>query len=317
MKVQNTTIFMGDDTLRARHGKGVEKSEGKNIFAGNLNPAIDPIAQKRQDARQQAMKIVGDAWASDQKVDDDLALRRENIRNLQSEIGKANDELKKIEDQRVQLRDHYGVTEDSKEEQDLKLLAKEMDAKKPGSGVSLTKEEREQIAQIKKDGLSEYQSRFLEMKENGKIYEDQIEEASAQIRMESAIITGTKLEMLKHQGMTKAQKAADDVMEAASDQIVGMLMEEAKDHIDEEMEEQKELAEERAEKKEELEERTQKNDEEDAREKALRDQIGDSTKLMTESEDVMDDVQRELKKIVDKMKLLEEDIKGAAVDTMS
>lgn len=288
MKVQNTTIFMGDDTLRARHGKGVEKSEGKNIFAGNLNPAIDPIAQKRQDARQQAMKIVGDAWASDQKVDDDLALRRENIRNLQSEIGKANDELKKIEDQRVQLRDHYGVTEDSKEEQDLKLLAKEMDAKKPGSGVSLTKEEREQIA-----------------------------EASAQIRMESAIITGTKLEMLKHQGMTKAQKAADDVMEAASDQIVGMLMEEAKDHIDEEMEEQKELAEERAEKKEELEERTQKNDEEDAREKALRDQIGDSTKLMTESEDVMDDVQRELKKIVDKMKLLEEDIKGAAVDTMS
>ena len=36
---------------------------------------------------------------------------------------------------------------------------------------------------------------------------------------------------------------------------------------------------------------------------------------MTKSDELLDDVQKEVKKILDEMKLLEEDLKGAAVDT--
>lgn len=319
MKVQNTTIFMGDDTLRARHGyedTGKEQDK-KNIFAGGLNKAIDPILQKKQEAQKKAMKIVSDAWAGEREIDDDLALRREKIKQYREDIGKAKDELKEIENRRAQLRDSYGVAEDSQEEQDLKLLEKEIDSKKPEMDVHLTKEEYKRLAQIKAEGLSEYQQRSLELKSGGEFYELEVNEATEKIKEENAVIRSTELERLKSQTMQKAEKSADEIMEAASDQIIGMLIEEAKDHIDEEMEEKKEEAEKAEEKKEEEEERIEERDEKKAEEEQFREQIKTSTEMMIVSEDVMDDVQREIKKIMDEMKLLEEDIKGAAVDTVS
>ena len=288
MKVENTTVFLGDNTRRERNSSVVEeKSSGQNIFAGNLKKQFDPIAGKKQEARKQAMKIVGDAWEGERKIDDDLASRSAKIVKYRETLRKAGDELKEIESRRSELRENYGVEADSEEEENLKLLEKELAAKKIGSGIHLTKEEEEQLAEIKKTGLTEYQKRSLELKENGSQYEQEIEEDEKQIQTENAVIRGTRLERLKSQTMIKAQKSAEDVLEAASEQIVGMLIDEAKDHMDEKMAEEKEAAEEKAEKEEAEEERIEKQNEK----------------------------KKEIKKIVDEMKLLEEDIKGAAVDT--
>lgn len=288
MKVENTTVFLGDNTRRERKSSVVEeKSSGQNIFAGNLKKQFDPIAGKKQEARKQAMKIVGDAWEGERKIDDDLASRSAKIVKYRETLRKAGDELKEIESRRSELRENYGVEADSEEEENLKLLEKELAAKKIGSGIHLTKEEEEQLAEIKKTELTEYQKRSLELKENGSQYEQEIEEAEKQIQTENAVIRGTRLERLKSQTMIKAQKSAEDVLEAASEQIVGMLIDEAKDHMDEKMAEEKEAAEEKAEKEEAEEERIEKQNEK----------------------------KKEIKKIVDEMKLLEEDIKGAAVDT--
>jgi len=319
MKVQNTTIFMGDETLRARHGyeDAGEKQDKKNIFAGGLNKAVDPILQKKREAQQKAMKIVGDAWAGERKIDDDLDARRAKIEQCRDRIGKAKDELKEIENSRIQLRERYEVEADSKEEQDLKLLEKEMDSQKPGSDIHLTEEEYKQLEEIKAAGLSEYQQRSLDLKKGGEFYEDELTQATEEMLMENSVIRATELERLKSQSIMKAEKAADEIMEAASDQIIGMLIDESKDHIDEEMEEKKEAAEEAEEKKEEEEEKIEKREEKKDEEEQFREQIKASTELMVSSEDVMDDVQREIKKIMDEMKLLEEDMKGAAVDTVS
>lgn len=288
MKVENTTVFLGNNTRRERNSSVVEeKSSGQNIFAGNLKKQFDPIAGKKQEARKKAMKIVGDAWEGERKIDDDLASRSAKIVKYRETLRKAGDELKEIESRRSELRENYGVEADSEEEENLKLLEKELAAKKIGSGIHLTKEEEEQLAEIKKTGLTEYQKRSLELKENGSQYEQEIEEAEKQIQTENAVIRGTRLERLKSQTMIKAQKSAEDVLEAASEQIVGMLIDEAKDHMDEKMAEEKEAAEEKAEKEEAEEERIEKQNEK----------------------------KKEIKKIVDEMKLLEEDIKGAAVDT--
>ena len=80
MKV-NQTIFMGDDSLRARHGhENPKEDQGrKTIFAGGLKKVLDPIQEKREQAQKQAMKIVGDTWGNDQKLDDDLDNRREKV----------------------------------------------------------------------------------------------------------------------------------------------------------------------------------------------------------------------------------------------
>lgn len=316
MKVDNTSVFLGDNTRRERNSIAAEeKSSGRNIFAGNLNKQFDPIAEKKQEARKQAMKIVGDAWAGERKIDDDLANRSAKIEKYRETLRKAGDELKEIENRRAQLRDSYRVEEDSEEEENLKLLEKELAAKKIDSGIHLTKEEEKQLAEIKEAGLTEYQKRSLELKENGAPYEQEIAEARKQIQIENAVIRGTKLERLKSQTMIKAQESAKDVLEAASEQIVGMLIDEAKDHVDEKMAEEKKAAEEKAEKKEAEEERIQKQKDKKKEKEELMEDVAKTTEFVVEADQVLDEVQKEIKKIVDEMKLLEEDIKGAAVDT--
>lgn len=308
MKVQNTSIYMGNDGKFVVNGlkkdgemqndlSQTDKSKQKgSVFGGNLNNITDSIAEKKQKAREQAMKIVGDAWAGEQKIDADMEARRARIKELQSEIGTCNQEIQWFEEERARLQEVYGVAEDSKEQRDLELLAKEVDAKTPGKQVSLSKEEREQIEAIKAKGLTEYQSRSLELKELARGYEEQKYKLSKEIETENAIISATRIERLKSNPMEDARKQADKVMEEAGKEIVGMVLEEGLDHVDEKLEEQIEEAKERAEKKEEQEE------------------IPESAAALIDVEAKQAEVQKELKEVMDKVKLLAEDIKGMKVD---
>lgn len=317
MKVQNTTIFMGDSTRSERHsGVAPEDRNGqKSLFAGNLKNQFDPVAKRQQEAKKQVMKIIGDARKSDGKLEDDLAERRANIKSYQETIKNANDELKAIDENRKAIKDSYGIKDDSQEEMDLKLLEKERLSKKPDAKVTLTKEDREQLERIYAQGLTEYQQHSMMLLNNGSPYEKEIEDAKKGIKEENYAISATKEAMLKSQTMLKAQNAADEVMEAAREDIIGMLIDETKDHIDEELEEKKEAAQEKAEKEEEEKEKIEKQKEEKEEKEAFSEQVAASTELMVEAENGMSDVQREIKKIMDEMKLLEEDLKGAAVDT--
>lgn len=167
MKVNNISIFMGDDTLCARHGKQPNNkgiSERKSIDASNLHAKLD-YSRKKGRGKKKAMKIVGDAFANERKIDDDLRARNERIKSLQNEKGEAEKIIKEIEDGRAALRDEYNIDENSQEEKDLKFLEKEIRAKMSGSDIQLSKDDIEAINQIKKAGLSEYQQRSLEMLE--------------------------------------------------------------------------------------------------------------------------------------------------------
>ncbi|MDY2699585.1 MAG: hypothetical protein SOV61_08545 [Lachnospiraceae bacterium] len=323
MKVQNqnTTIFFGDNTRRERQNNVKEQENARsNIFAGNLNRKLDPIARKRQEAREKAMKIVSDAWAGEQELDGRLEESRNKIRQYQKEMGNAGEEINKLREERLALREAYSVEEDSQEEQDLKLLEKKVDAQIPGSGVTLTMEEKKRIAEIEEAGLTEYQQHALSLKEGEKAYRIEMEEAEEGIQAENAFIAGTKLNRLKSQTMIKADKSADAVLEAASDEIVGMLMDEAKDHIDEEMEEREETSREKAEKKKKEEEKLEELKEDKNKKKEFAEAISDQTEVvsqyMLELDGTMEAVQKEIKKIMDEMKLTEEELKGAAVDTV-
>lgn len=318
MKVKDTAIFMGDTSRAQRHEATTQKkkSGGKTVFAGNLNKNLDPVAEKKKQARKQAMKVIGDAWAADRKVDDDLAERREKIKKYQKALGEANGELNRIEEDRAELRKSYGVDENSQEEKDLQLLVKYEKRKRNPSEVSLTEEENKRLAELDGAPLTEYQQRSLEMFKNGDYYFRQAREAQTGITEESSVIAETRKAMLKSQTMLKAENAADEIMEAASKEIIGMLIDESKEHVDEELEKKVEAAKEKKEKEEEQEERIEKREEEKEKEEQLREQIQDSTQGVLEMEDTMGDVQREIKKILEKQKLLEEDLKGAAVDKL-
>lgn len=316
MKVNRTSVFVGETAKNPNEKSRFTSKNQQNtsVFAGDLKIKPDLIAVKKERAQEQAMKIVGDAFAGDKKIDADLEVRRDKIRQLKEDISLAHKEVMALKQSREKLREEYGVQEGSREEEELALLEKEADAKLSFKKVHLTQEERDELERIKADGLTEYQQRSMEMKEFCGYYENQINEMDMQIKEEEAIIRGTKLERLKSSPMVKAEKQADAIMDAAGKDIIDMLMTEAKEHIDEEMEEKKEAAEKAEEKKEELEEKLEKAKEEREKEEALTELLTDPAMEIAENGTLKSEVQDEVAKMLNKMILLEEDIKGAAVD---
>ena len=325
MRVKDTVIFAGDQTLKNRHNEAInqlanEKKESKSIFAGGLNKALDPITGKRKEAQQRAMKIVGDAWEGEQQVSKQISESKARIAEYQRAMSENSKKLDEIEESRIALRKNYGIEEDSQEEQDLQLLVKRIDANKPGSKVRLTDEDREQLARIDEGELTEYQRHSLEIKAGGAPYEQEIVEEDQGINRENAVISAIRNEMLKSQNMVKAGKSADEIMKAASDEIQGMLIQEAKEHVDEKQEEELEAAKKKAEKKEEEEEKAEKLEENKSEQEKVRDnqeQAADSSESLVELGSTVKEVQKEVKKILDEMKLIEEEIKGAVVDTLN
>lgn len=322
-----------DDTQVNQEKEGKQAKSGNRIYAGNLNITSDPIAQKRKEAQEKAMKVVKDAWENDRLIDESIDRRRahiEEMRALEEEAGKHLDEL---EEKKSALTEKYGVPEDSDEYRDLQLLEKRQNSK-AGMGEALTEEELERLKEIDEKPLTEYQQRSLEL--NAQALEDKktMKNAKKQAMDDIANIQNIKTERLKTHGMVDAQKSSDAILEAANKEIIGMLIDEAKDSIDEKMEENEKKAEESAEAKKEEEEKLEdikelrewqqaviegtkeavdrakaeerKNDAPDI---DINEMLG-----MVKNNKQSDDVKQSLEEIKNSMRLVEADLKGIEVD---
>ena len=361
-----------------RAGRNGQEQKRNTIFMGDLNVKKDPITQRKQYAQQKALKMVGDAWDVDRKIDQNIQDIRDKLRQLEDEYVENLGYIAEGEAQKEQLRQQYNVAPDSQEQKDLELLQKKADYMRHPDEVTLTEEERARLkaisgrppetkeevellqrkADAEKFGLSvewteeeeallkemegvpltEYQERCLKIDGYQKIYETRNDVIKDQIAAYNGSIRATRLERLKFREMEKAQKKAEEVMEAAGKEIIGMLMEEAKDHVDEEMEETKEEAEEKAEEEASQEEKIEERKEDTAeleqrideahRENEAREELRREAEERSREDavllgDIMEagmgtgslsDVKFDVKNMLHKMKLLEEDLKGSIVD---
>ncbi len=357
---------------------GQEEQKRNTIFMGDLNVKKDPITQRKQYAQQKALKMVGDAWDVDRKIDQNIQDIRDKLRQLEDEYVENLGYIAEGDAQKEQLRQQYNVAPDSQEQKDLELLQKKADYMRHPDEVTLTEEERARLKEIsgrppetkeevellqrKADAekfglevewteeeeallkemegvpLTEYQERCLKIDGYQKIYETRNDVIKDQIAAYNGSIRATRLERLKFREMEKAQKKAEEVMEAAGKEIIGMLMEEAKDHVDEEMEETKEEAEEKAEEEASQEEKIEERKEDTAeleqrideahRENEAREELRREAEERSREDavllgDIMEagmgtgslsDVKFDVKNMLHKMKLLEEDLKGSIVD---
>ncbi len=309
---ENITIYAGMDATQMEKGTIAEKKN--SVYAGNLNQNLfeDKIAQRKEQAKQQAMKVVKDVWESDKALDEDLDARRERIRSLRKEMQYAQSRQKSIEDSQKQLQEEYGVASDSKEQKDLELLRclKGLDY---GNGAAgMTTEELKYAKELEAQGLTEYQQRQLEFDREKKVYQEQYAECFQNMRVEIATISATKLERLKHSPMVKAQKQADEIEKAASKEILGMLLEEGKEHLEELQEEKRDKAEKLEEQKEEQEAFIEAQKEKKQKQEELLEEM--PVEEMITLHQNKTDIQKEVQNIVDKMKLVAEDIKGSMID---
>lgn len=308
------------------------------INMSELNGRADTILKRKQLARKRAMKVVSDAWAGDKKIDTDIADRRLHIQELKADISENTDIVMENKARKEALKETYGITDDSEEQKDLELLERQRHPEL-NQYTSFTEEEEARLAELKDKPLTEYQQRALEIDEAIAHYQRKVDNAQSVVAGENSAISSTQIERLKYHKMVDAQKEADEINEAASKEAIGMLIGEAKDHIDETLEEQQEAAKEKAEEKEEQEEKLEEQKEEKEK---LEEQLEIRREESREAEEVREEqrknareqadlleaaeanytgadslpsqVQTEIRNMLHKLKLLDEDLKGANVD---
>lgn len=320
MKVQkNITIFSGaepgsEHIVAQRAGKEGTVQKESIYFAGNIGQQgslRDRIALRMQEAQKKAMKVVGDVWNSERVIDEDLQERRDRVTRLLQENKELQGQVSELEEEQSVLQERYGVTDDSKEQKDLELL-REYRKMKTGRGGSLTKEEYEYVSKRELEGLTDYQQQQLDLDESKYYYQDIIGENDTNIKNQNATIQAIRRERLKSSPMVKAQKEADKIMEAASNEAIGMVVEDAKDHIDEEHEKREEKVKEVEEEREEIEELREKQKEHKEDWEEFLENL--PTEELLSLEKCGKDIQQEVQDIMNKMKLIAEDMKGVKVD---
>lgn len=272
------------------------------LFAGNMNVKNeDPVEQKRIEAREKAMKVVGDAWNTDKEIDKSIQERRDHYQEMLALKNEALSQINDINNQIDALKKEYNITEDMKV----------------------------------KDWPSEFKQAYLDLKEPMDELNKQISDAEKLMKDDVADIRMITLERLKSNPMLDAQKTADAINAAADEDIINMVMQDAKEAIEEKMEEAQEKAEEAAEQKEIKEEKLEDIQEKRALQEAMIEQTKEAVeKAKAENqehntpdiplEDLMkiaqansetSKAQKSLKEIKNSMSLLEADLTGIEVDT--
>lgn len=323
---EENTIFVNKNTA-AQKGK-------TSFFAGDTNLANDPVAQKRKEAQEKAWKVVKQAWDNDNEVDKSIQARKDHYAELEKLREETTRELSGIHDEEAVLKETYGVADDSEEQKDLELLKKRQNIQKRVTNEKLTEDEQARLEEIDKRGLTEYQERALDLNERAGVLQKEITDYNRRMRDDVSDIKQIAIERLKSNPMVDATKAAEDIKEAYNQEIIGMLMQEAKEHVEEKLEEAEEAAKEKAEEKEEEEEQL-----EDIREiRALQEAVIEGTKEAIERAKVQErrndapdieitdiieltkpnkqsnEVKQSLDDIKSSMNVLEADLKGIKID---
>ena len=181
------------------------------------------------------------------------------------------------------------------------------------------KEAEEQVRQIKetKDELKkvctpkEYEESCGDFDEMEQIWEGRANQAINQAIGENQAVRGIKLARLKSNPMVKASNKAEDILEVANKEAINSILDEAKETMDNKMEESKEESEKLKEEKKEEEEKIESK----SHNKIENNQVTPENSEKIQNADIMqDEVQKQIKNIMDDQKLLEEDLKGIKID---
>jgi len=314
MNINLNTTFGNENIKSLNNNQGVLNNKNNVIDGKRLNLSGNILDEKKAQAKRDAMKLIRDAFEGDQKISDSFNEKKRHLEELIQSKGEADKVIKDIESERKALREEYGISENSQEEQELKLLEKEFRLGLPGSEISLSYEEKKALDEIKQRGLTEYQSRSMEMLDYEKNYIVKSYSNTFEIQDENRSLGMMEREMLKNTSMIEAKKEAKKLEEEANEQVVTIAMDEAKDNIDSDIEEKKEEAERIKEKKEEIEERIDESKKRRDERRDFSEKILDGAESMSSITKSVDEAQQEVKEMMSKMKMLDEDIKGIEVD---
>lgn len=296
--------------------KDKQQDGGNTIYAGDLELGQNDLLAKKDRMKKNALKVLTEAFTNDQKIDDSVDKHRSKAEAMEKEAAEATGEMKRIGGLKQELKGTYGITDDSQEQKDLELLEKKGDIDKGFSNATLTKEEEERINSM--GPVTEYQQAALDYHGMELTWRKRLGDANDTIEMEHKTINTIQLDRLKTHPIVDAHKDSKKLLDAAGKELIGGLMEEAKENIDEKIGDNTDEEEEIKNKdKKQQEETAQAEKADKKKEEKKAKQYKDNT--MPDEPGPREDIDwerlhRQVKAAADKENLLNEDLKGLTVD---
>lgn len=296
------------------HNKKASKGKG-TIYAGNLNLGQDEITMNRIKNQKKAMKTILDQYQKDKNIGGNITKIKDHKEELGAELKYASEQYQSLTKLRQELKEANGFTDESEEEADLALLEKSIYSNEP-----LTEEEQQRLKDM--GPLTLYQKTALQYDSMAKLWKNRIDNINTGISNDTRSITSIQIELLKTHPMVDAQKEALKILEAASKETIGMIVDEAKDQLEKEQQKQIEDARDKEKERQEEEEKLRKLKEEKEKKKEGVTEEGSAPKVMSidtvtvevaDIKAVQQEVLSELM-LAARKNMLEEDTKGIAVD---
>ena len=214
---------------------------------------VEAVEEKRKKARSMAMELMLDAYNHDKEIDDTIAESSAHAESLLAENQESRSMIKDIRKEKENTNEIYNVSEGSQEAEELEILRKGRDSMGNPQAV-LTENEYARYKELYADGLSDYHSRMLQLDADEKVYTDKIRDNNISIAGDYAFNRNMGIERLKTHEMYDAKKQGEQIVDAASKEIISNVMQDAVDKIDEDMDNKKEEALEKKQEKQEMEE---------------------------------------------------------------
>lgn len=310
-----TVAAHATDSNRANRRKSI------NVAAPTGNSVTESrIEQRQRNAKMQAKRLIRTAWQREQQTAQDIQDKQDRIQEKTEQNLVRSNQLSDIVQQRDTLRETHGIDAASQEQKDLELLEKYQNYRNGDFSEEFSEEEITRLKELQNIPMTRYQRQSLEL--NGVANEIRLEmkQNAASVQQLTEDIRADKKAQLGSQTMLHAQEAADEILAAADGEIVGMLLQEGKDHIDETMEEEKKRTEEAAKKKEEQEEKLERAKKKREETEAILDgeldteELNLTQKVQNDSDRQAKELHRQLKKIMKENHLVEDDLKGIEID---
>ncbi len=199
-----------------------------SIYAGNLNLARDPVEVRKANGQKQAIRAILETFSKELNIDSNIDEMRTKQEELRSDMSVYHDKLASVQKMKEELRKGYEVSEYSEEEMDVNLIIKGVN-----NPEALTDEEKQRLESI--GSLTDYQKEMLECNKIETYWNNNLNNANSSINSISIAVSSIQLDRQKHNPVLEAKEAAQDIIDITSKEVIGMLLEESKDTIDEKL----------------------------------------------------------------------------------
>ena len=297
-------VNTGNHTLRDTKEQPKDK---KTVSATGLNLEDPSLADRKANAKKQAMNVVTHAFGKEQKIDDAVKTVEGDIARRLNAIPDLEEKNKDADAFLEELRSKHGVKKGDETDDELMRLACQIyQGKKEGeSGSAWVRRERELWNQVYnhespyvREGIHEAITLIESM--------DDILTNKHVIKADHQALSDLEKERLANPAMRDALEHAEEIEDAASRDAILQAIGEVKDDMDEEQEEM-------AEEIEEIREERRLREGSDEKDNEI-----DTALLQSEEQLRMQALQSsvvsEVDAIVNRMSLIDDDIKGIEID---